>query len=796
MASDPYADIYAAAGQAFGVDPAVLAAQHIVEDGGGDANTRSPAGAIGHMQIMPATAKALAVNPTDPVQSIWGAANLMSQNMKATGGDVADALRMYNAGPDRSRWNNPETQAYVGKVAANYTPAAAPQAQPDPAPMAQPAQQPAQGPDAYSALFGSTDPASAPNSTPQPGGDAYSSMFGDTDPKAPNDVKAAWHQGTALGNFARGIQGGVDKVGSTLDSGLVAAIHHIPGATAVLQGTGLNPDDLTAADKAQAAEAQVQYGGSPAYGAGTMVGSALASAPIVTAGAALVPGMAGLAAAGRLGSAAAAVPQAVAAGGLTDGNFSNALANAGMGAAGGAVAPTLAKYGSKLVRLVTGADDGAPAITSSQLATPPAANALAAPAPATTSEPAAPASPTDGDAAAAQAQPEAKAPGISLGVIPSKKNAPALAQAVYDHYAAGGPTALTDAPILGVQLTAAQATGNANLARLENMMRDQYSNKFQQFDADQTAKVNAYVQNVIGTPDDIAGMTAVRDQATAAARNAAFANKTPIDPQPTLDAFDAAIARNRGNTSVVNALTTAKNNVLTAVDLDPDNGATVADPEHFYNARKDLGYAVSSKARGTTSDLSAAASQLTPIMGTMADNIETGAPGFKDYLQQFNSMSQPIDAATFLQGKSIVNPDGNVQRGPLNNLITSIQKQQNLPGARTADGVTPEQVQALTNARDTMNMIQRKNLGRSAGSNTAQNLYNASKVNSLMSGAGGAVANLVAGGGGAALGGGMEGGMAALASRGVQTLYQSQLAATRAAAESQLVNKLMLRPGS
>ena len=221
-----------------------------------------------------------------------------------------------------------------------------------------------------------------------------------------------------------------------------------------------------------------------------------------------------------------------------------------------------------------------------------------------------------------------------------------------------------------------------------------------------------------------------------------------------------------------------------------------ADPMHFYNARKDLGYAVSSKSRGTTSDLSAAASQLQPIMGQMADDIEPGAPGFKAYLQQFNSMSQPIDAATFLQGKNIVNADGNVQRGPLNSLITSIQKQQNLPGARTADGVTPEQVQALTDARDTMNMIARTDLGRSRGSGTVQNLYNASKINTLMSGAGGAVANLVAGGGGLAFGGGAEGGMAAIASRGVQTIYQNQLAAARSAAEGALVNKLMLRPGS
>ena len=522
MASDPYASVYAAAGQAFGVDPAVLAAQHVVEDGGGTATTRSKAGAIGHMQIMPATAQALGVDPTDPVQSIWGAANLMSQNLATTKGDMADALRMYNAGPDRSRWSNPETQAYVGKVAAAYQPSASPPPTPEPAPMAQPTS----APNAYDTLFGATDPAKAPSGTPQAGGDAYSSLFGDTDPKAPSDVRAAWHQGTALGNFARGVQAGVDKVGSTLDSGLVAAIHHIPGATAVLQGTGLNPDDLTAADKAQAADFAQNYGGSTAASIGQAAGSMAASAPIVTAGAALVPELSALAAAGRLGSAAAAVPQAVAAGGLTDGDFSNALSNGVLGAAGGAAAPTIAKYGGKLVRLVTGGSD-TPAIAAPAPTPEPAA--IAAP-DAATPDAAAPPSPTDTDAAAAQAQPEASTPGISLGVIPTVKNAPKLAQAVYDHYATGGPTVLTDAPVPGVQLTAAQATGNANLARLENMMRDAYPNQFNAFDTSQRAAVNAAVQKVIGTPDDIAGMQAARDQATSAARNAAFANPTADQP--------------------------------------------------------------------------------------------------------------------------------------------------------------------------------------------------------------------------------------------------------------------------
>ncbi|WP_336717561.1 lytic transglycosylase domain-containing protein [Asaia bogorensis] len=111
---------YEGAGQYWDVDPEVLRAIHRVEDPSGDPNARSKSGAIGHMQIMPDTAHSLGIDPHDPVQAIYGAARVMRENLDRYG-NLPDALRAYNAGTDRSRWNNPETHAYVGRVAANYT---------------------------------------------------------------------------------------------------------------------------------------------------------------------------------------------------------------------------------------------------------------------------------------------------------------------------------------------------------------------------------------------------------------------------------------------------------------------------------------------------------------------------------------------------------------------------------------------------------------------------------------------------------------------------------------------------
>jgi len=82
----------------------------------------SKAGAQGLAQFMPKTLKTWQertgekLDPFNPMDAAKLHRLQMEENMKATKGNVADALRMYNAGTDRSRWNNPETAAYVPKI--------------------------------------------------------------------------------------------------------------------------------------------------------------------------------------------------------------------------------------------------------------------------------------------------------------------------------------------------------------------------------------------------------------------------------------------------------------------------------------------------------------------------------------------------------------------------------------------------------------------------------------------------------------------------------------------------------
>ena len=90
--------LFDAAGQAYGESPALLAAV-AKQESGFSPSAVSSAGAEGLMQLMPATAAEVGVNPFDPAQAIDGAAQLLGSYLHQYGGSVPLALAAYNAGP-------------------------------------------------------------------------------------------------------------------------------------------------------------------------------------------------------------------------------------------------------------------------------------------------------------------------------------------------------------------------------------------------------------------------------------------------------------------------------------------------------------------------------------------------------------------------------------------------------------------------------------------------------------------------------------------------------------------------
>lgn len=111
------------AAKEFGVDPDIL---HGIAYAESRYNPKavSPKGAQGMMQFMPDTAKRFGIDPSDPEQAIFGAAQYLKENLDKFKGDYGKAVAAYNWGENRKEYEQgdwvkklpKETDQYVENV--------------------------------------------------------------------------------------------------------------------------------------------------------------------------------------------------------------------------------------------------------------------------------------------------------------------------------------------------------------------------------------------------------------------------------------------------------------------------------------------------------------------------------------------------------------------------------------------------------------------------------------------------------------------------------------------------------
>jgi soluble lytic murein transglycosylase-like protein len=120
---EQYGDVITAASEQFKI-PEPLIRAVIKQESGFKENAVSKKGALGLMQLMPATADLLGVeDPFDVEENILGGVQYLRQMIDLYGGNLNKALAAYNAGPNRvneSIPEIPETVSYIRSVLDYY----------------------------------------------------------------------------------------------------------------------------------------------------------------------------------------------------------------------------------------------------------------------------------------------------------------------------------------------------------------------------------------------------------------------------------------------------------------------------------------------------------------------------------------------------------------------------------------------------------------------------------------------------------------------------------------------------
>jgi hypothetical protein len=199
----------------------------------------------------------------------------------------------------------------------------------------------------------------------------------------------------------------------------------------------------------------------------------------------------------------------------------------------------------------------------------------------------------------------------------------------------------------GVRVTTAAGARDPGLAAAETPIRalDQSGAFPSILTGNQQALMEAY-RRISGKPGSVKRAEDKRFGITAPMRDSAFANAQPVSIAPIMQSIEATMADPAKQRQTVDE---AMNYVSKLIQkrADPQTGAI--NPMALYSIRKDIGLAMQGQLAGDAANLRLAKGELKALLPVIDDVIESGAPGFKKYMQQFEKSSSAIDQMRVLQ---------------------------------------------------------------------------------------------------------------------------------------------------
>jgi len=282
----------------------------------------------------------------------------------------------------------------------------------------------------------------------------------------------------------------------------------------------------------------------------------------------------------------------------------------------------------------------------------------------------------------------------------------------------------------GVRVTTAAGARDPGLAAAETAIRalDQSGAFPSVLSANQQALLESF-RRLGGragdefTPGSIPYAEAKRAGITGELRESAFANKQPVSVLPIADAISNIMANPATQRKTVDEAMTYVNNLL-AKRIDPETGTI--DPMALYGVRKDITDAMKGSLSGEQANLRLAKGQLAELLPVIDNVIESGAPGFKNYMQKFEKSSSAIDQMKIMQGieSKVTTGQPNLMTGEPVLAAGALRRQLATKAEEIGAQLSPAAQRRLDNIIDEINRGQAATAPgvKAPGSNTFQNM--------------------------------------------------------------------------
>jgi hypothetical protein len=278
----------------------------------------------------------------------------------------------------------------------------------------------------------------------------------------------------------------------------------------------------------------------------------------------------------------------------------------------------------------------------------------------------------------------------------------------------------------GVQLTTAAGARDPGLAGLEGPLRSATfdpSNLFgARLSANQQALMDAF-QRTAGRPGSIPYAEAKRARITAPMREQAFLNAPPVSVEPVAAAIQAITSNPATQRQTVDQAMKYVADLLVK-RVDPETGTI--NPMALYSVRKDITDAMAGKLSGDLANLRLARGQLADLLPVIDRTIESGAPGFSKYMEQFAKSSKPIDQMELLQAiqSKVTTGQPNIMTGEPVLAAAALRRQLAAKREELGTDLSPAAQRNIDNIINEINRGQAATAPgvRAPGSNTFQNL--------------------------------------------------------------------------